>query len=370
MKKLFILFGIIFLSLCIAAQKTTVKNNASATLCDALSKIRSHIISDFEKINMQDTKVFYNQNKKEIGMGSQTTIQIPGAIHCYIVKPSFIGSTDYYAFFGTFSTITEAVNKIEPIKKQLVTCFNGFTMQNNPKIYSSKVSNPVNYIFTEKRTDNISPHHLSLYIYKTFDSAKNAFDFSTFLVIDGPTSIDVFSGIFDTTGTKKEPKDIPQPKLAKQLLELLDYTKDGFKSIKREKNKTERKFNFPIYSIENYYKTGYSLEGSQENSIKETFPNEKYMENPNLLFTATYGKGMTKTEGENLYTKLMTQIKQGFASGFEIREEKTDRYNDYIKTMRVTGDNDKKHYILLNLFFTKGFESFIADKILIEISVR
>jgi hypothetical protein len=176
---------------------------------------------------------------------------------------------------------------------------------------------------------------------------------------------------------KKNPVNQFTPgKLGKQLLELLDYTKEEFKSIKGEiinTKKSESDFADRV-EITNNYKTNYSLEGSIENTIEELYVNEKYMVNPNLKFIALYGKDLSKQGGEDLYAKLLSRAKAQLNDGYEFKEDINDIGSGfYIKTMEIKPVGDRKHIISLIITFhpgIKGWELVSHDKSEVKITVE
>jgi hypothetical protein len=159
--------------------------------------------------------------------------------------------------------------------------------------------------------------------------------------------------------------------LGKQLLELLDHSKNGFKAIRGEKTDTKKYTDPWTTSVTNYYKTTYLLDGTIENKIEELYRNEKYMENPDTKFIALFAKELTKAEGENLFNRVSTQLKQEFASGFTPKEFKDDYSGGgYHKMLWLMKSDDKKHYISLEITFNPGVGIITSDNASVKISVN
>ena len=125
-----------------------------------------------------------------------------------------------------------------------------------------------------------------------------------------------------------------EPQLAKQLLQLLDYAKDGFKAIKGEANTALNEKN--NYSGAKYFKTSVALKDAVENYIEE-----KYSK---MTFRADFGEKLTQAGGKELFKKLSKAIKEGSWDGFEVKEYSGYIYGDFV---RVRRNNDYTHSILL-----------------------
>ena len=121
--------------------------------------------------------------------------------------------------------------------------------------------------------------------------------------------------------------------------QLLDYAKDGFKTVKGNVNKelTEK------HKILNntYYKTNYLLEGTIENYVEEDGSSWS------LSFKASFAKDLSFYESDKLFKNLSQQLKLGFATGFIIKEYFDSKDGDTYKTVRVQRNDDKTHYIEL-----------------------
>jgi hypothetical protein len=140
--------------------------------------------------------------------------------------------------------------------------------------------------------------------------------------------------IFAAAFIQPAPKETAQNNLAKQLLELLDYAKDRFKTIKGEPNEAlnEKK----KYSGAKYFKTSIALKEAVENYIEET--------SSTIKFKADFGKNLTKTGGKELFKDLSKKIKEGAWDDFEIKEYSGYIFGDYLQVRRK---NDYTHTILL-----------------------
>jgi len=147
---------------------------------------------------------------------------------------------------------------------------------------------------------------------------------------------------------------INQSKLKEQLLELLDYSKDGFDGISVERVKTVNEKNSVTgdTSLILYYKPEFTLEGAKEVLIKVTLPNYKIEDVLTIQFIATFGFDLSMSEAENIYNNLSTLIKNDFTRDFETNENKWDLSKTghvYAKTLTVKSKNDKEHSFTLYL---------------------
>ena len=127
-----------------------------------------------------------------------------------------------------------------------------------------------------------------------------------------------------------------EPQLAKQLLQLLDYAKDGFKSIKGEPDKV---LNEKFETSNRYFKTSFKLEEATSSTIHVFYST--------VSFNAYFGKNLTKTGGKELFNYLSQVIKGGFADGFTITKSFGTADGDYYDHLTVKRDNDKFHSITL-----------------------
>ena len=170
MKKLPILCCSILISLCIAAQKTPVKNKSGKTnpansFCNTLSKVMAQAQGQFEKIKTGEyTPTIVDLSTGEwLGEGWVASINLPGAIGSFI-QPDLSQPNLYRAFFGTFQTETEAKKKLNILKKQLTTCLPHFTVENQPYMINSFQGFPEAFFFIEKKTNNSPPQVIQLYL--------------------------------------------------------------------------------------------------------------------------------------------------------------------------------------------------------------
>jgi hypothetical protein len=159
--------------------------------------------------------------------------------------------------------------------------------------------------------------------------------------------------ILATAFIQQAPKEIAQNNLAKQLLELLDQAKDGFKAIKGESNEAMNGKN--KYSGAKYFKTSIALKEAVENYIEET--------SSTIKFKADFGKNLTKTGGKELFKDLSKKIKEGVWDDFEIKEYSGYIFGDYLQIRRK---NDYTHTILLTFDDGEYNESFPIVYITVE----
>ena len=193
MKKLFILCICSFESFCLFAQKTTTAKTTN-NFCMMLSKVRSHVPDSFDRMKVGDMISYYNSREHdvqhEVGLGYKGTVKIPGAVYCFVETGYGSQQPDYYvAFFGTFATVELATKKLESIRKQLIPCLAGFDEVNRG---SDQSSWPVNYQYTEKRTDSIQPQKILLQfdrrlMFQGFNNTTNKYSYTVCLQVDGYT---------------------------------------------------------------------------------------------------------------------------------------------------------------------------------------
>jgi hypothetical protein len=162
---------------------------------------------------------------------------------------------------------------------------------------------------------------------------------------------------------------INQNELVKQLIELLQYSKDGFKKIKGGKLKTEINKSSTVGESTDYYSTSYSLTGAVNNDLEEMHDEFSDPAEPDIVFKASYGKSLSKTDGENQYDKLLAIIKAAFTTGYNVKEKNNDLGNgSYYKKLEVVPKNDENHYIQLGLTVYSGLQG--GDQATVEIKIK
>lgn len=243
------------------------------------------------------------------------------------------------------------------------------------------VMGQINESRTESKVTFLAPADTSFFVVFTSmeenKTGKYSYDYHLL-------SADQVTAINDA---KKNPVDrFATGNLGKQLIELLDYAKDGFKAIKGQKIKTEKNKSDELYaeegkliadkirevtSIINYYKSSYSLENAKENNIIETFPNETNRDISTIEFVAMYGSSLTKDRGEDIYDKLAAHIKQELP-GWVIKEFKDEHSNGgYSKHIFIKRDNNyQKHTITLDILLIKGTGIVSSDNATVRMTVK
>ncbi len=178
MKKLFILCLSGFISFCVYSQKTTALSSTN-DFRNTLSKVIAEAPDQFEKLKTGGYRTFSDSASRHwIANGWKASINIPGALYCFISKEDSFNHS-YGAYFGTYSTEAAAKKKLGSLKTQLITCLPGFTIEEHPYMENSFRGFPVNSIFIEKKTDSASPQVITLFV------RKDTTVYHTFLVVIG-----------------------------------------------------------------------------------------------------------------------------------------------------------------------------------------
>jgi hypothetical protein len=402
MKKLSLFCVGVFISTLSTAQTTAVKNTAAKpkpvnTVCTVLKKIMDNRHNNFKDIYIWDFTHKISENTHGYAVpgiehtwdvtGYDTKLKFPGANASFVSEFKLYDKRckRYVAYWGRYKTAAEAYKKIEVLKKQLSSCLPDYLVEERVGDggLDATLLMMARYEFTTKEQEWDDPK-----IFLQFQQGDHDDENSIFLLIQGNecTAITDEAPIETVKPVVTPPSSSNQSTFAKQLLELLDYSKDGFSAIRGEKTKTEKKKELSptvdsnldvifkeVTAIINYYKTSYSLEGAKENSIKETFPNENRMNYSETEFKAVYNKDLSKTQGEELYNILLEQLKKDFTEGFKIEDYFVEPLpGNYSRSVKIKRNDDKTHSIELNLWFVSGLgdKTLIPDNASVEITVK
>ncbi len=364
MKKLSIFCFFIFLG----CYSTMHAQPAKEGLCSILKKLESNAYNNFK-----NTTAVTDPNAK-LRYSQRSNVEFPGFKDPAVVRTA--STTEYFTLMNSFKSETAARQKTEEVKNKMAKCLSSYTLKKNT---TDKLSPPsskllVKYEFSRKKKPGVpSPK----FIIQLEDFLGNKEYFLSFNVVGTGKNEPLENyetvewPIFPDEGFNETNKKSVPSKLAKQLLELLDYAKDGFKSIRAEKTDTKKYTDPWTTSVTNHYKTNYTLDGALKNKIEELYPNEKYMETPDCSFVALFSEDLTKAKGEDLYNKLSTQIKQEFAGDFETKEYKDERSGGgYFKFMSVKRKDDKKHYITIDISYSPAIGVTFPESAIVNISVK
>jgi hypothetical protein len=200
MKKLFIFCFSLFISLCIKAQKTTVKKPAVQTsakedFCSVMQKLLTHAYSNFKDIKtgklirVKDETIRPVDFKgRVLDEGDITKLKLPGANANY-TSPLSDHPDMFKAFFGTYSTLEAARKKIDSINLQLAPCLKDYELKFSGYIYDSS---PFQYDYQENRTDSLKPGQVLLNIWRrSWGFSEIIYTYHVFLTIFGLGKIDL-----------------------------------------------------------------------------------------------------------------------------------------------------------------------------------
>ena len=349
MKKIFIFWFLNFLACCPAIHAQTAKSD----LCSFLRKIESNAATNFRAINKGMIDSVNDHFSSTVYMSDQqfssTHLILAGSRHCYIEK------TDSTSIYNAVIPITQdeeaaARKKTEELKNKIVNCLSNYTIKSYLKrltpAYQNITSEDIvaKYEFRKKNPAAGKSPAFVLWLtdFRGF-GGDDYHDYTMYLSANGTDIRKTINKNVSPVGVKNknEKKELT---FTQQLLELLDYSKDGFKAVKGNVNKelTEK------YKItgNTYYKTSYSLEGAIEKYI-EVFASPHRP----TIFKAYFGKDLTMSGGDDLFNKLYKELKPGFANGFVIKKDFQNYEGDLYTTVRVQRDNDDSHYIELTLLY-------------------
>jgi len=127
----------------------------------------------------------------------------------------------------------------------------------------------------------------------------------------------------------EDPRDV-QTKFAKQILQLLDYSKDGFKAIKgEEKIEYSKELVNPFFDQKVYsrFKTGFLPDGAEKSEIRD-YPDDK-----STKFIASYDYFIyPESNYQDLFDKMKKELENDFT--YEADEESI-RKKGYIKSQKA-----------------------------------
>ena len=366
MKKRSIFCSFIFSSLCLWAQlkpvvTKTTNQKSSPPVCSIVEKILDNRKNDFKDIYTWDFKHTIPDDIHGYAIpgiehtwdiiGYDSKLKFPGA------AASFVDNIErkdqlcyrYIACWGRYKTEAEGAKKLEVIKNQVSNCLTNYELV---KLTDDGGLDPEMHMLTKFEFRSKDPEKKELKIFLQFEQGNYDDKNYIFLLFEGNTYVKENDKWVKTSEAVKNNQSNNQTQFAKQLLELLAYSKDGFKTIRGEKIKTAKEENeySGNTSIINYYKPKYSMEDAREISIKETFSDQAHKNISKTEFSALYGDNLSMSEAENIYNNLSTLIKKEFTNDFETNENRWDLSNTgdiYTKSLYV---KEKKIMAIAFLF--------------------
>ena len=130
-----------------------------------LSEIMTHAHTNFEKITTDVEQPHEDQREspdalKLFSLGMKASLKFPGAKLSSIVS-GLVGPDSYEAYFGSYKTMSEAEKKTDSLKNQLTSCLSNYKIKKETAADISD-SYKLSYIFDEKRSDKVTPQHVTL----------------------------------------------------------------------------------------------------------------------------------------------------------------------------------------------------------------
>jgi len=370
LKKLSIFCSGAFISILLTAQTTAVKKTTAKpkpvnTVCTVLKKIMDNRQNNFKDIYTWDFQHTIAENIHGYAVqgiehtwdviGYDTKLKFPGA------NASFVSTFElmdkkclrYVAYWGKYKTAQEATKKIEVLKKQLSGCLPDYLVEERVGDggLDAALHMMIRYEFSTKEQEWNDPK-----IFLQFEQGEYDDENCIFLLVQGNgCKIITDEPVIETVKPVVTPPSTNQSTFAKQLRELLNYSKDGFNGIKVERTKKiiEKDDVSGDTSLILYYKPEFTLDAAKENLIKVTFPNYKNKNVSTIEFNALFGEDLSMTEAENVYSNLATLIKNEFARDCDINENKWDlstKGDFYTKSLYVKPKNEEGHSFSLYLY--------------------
>ncbi len=364
MKKLFILLPYFFISLSIAAQTTPVKNNPNDNFCNALSKVIAQAPGQFEKLKTGGYLAFLNPSTGSwVGNGWVASVNFPGAFLSNIEKLEN-GPNNYNAYFGNYQSEADARKEAGIIKNKLSTCLPGFTVEDRGYMENNFQGFPINFYFIEKKKGSSPQQIVNLYLGK--DSSIHSIHLRIFgsdvngtilqAIMKKPVRenwgdfeasrdsaiaiLESFKGL-DIDQMFKDPE---KTKFAIQLEQLLNYAKDGFKTIRSEKieePKNERQAREMLGERPHVkYKSTFLPEGAERSEIRF------YPDSSKFIYLAYFGDPLTH---QDLFKKQFEKIKKELGDGFtyEANEKSIEwMFDMFVDQKAVFYRKDSKQFLI------------------------
>jgi hypothetical protein len=361
MKKLFIICSSIFIPFCISAQKTpeiksTGKTNPVNNFCNTFKKILDNRHNDFKDLYTWGfTHTITDVNNYAVtalhgrysSQGYNSNLKIPGAKANFISYETIQGKEykTYYAYWGNYKTHFPADKKNDELKKLLMACLGDYEAIKVPgeKVEKDKYHMLVNtkYEFRNKNQEKRNEPK----IYLLYERDPDYDDENViFLIIEGNS----FMNLRIENENKPDPstvkdsllwgdlfdfgfKDPEKTQFSKQLEQLPDYAKDGFKAIKGEeiikkysKELINDSWGEKIYSK---FKTSFLPEGAEKSEIRY-YPDDK-----STKFIASYDYLLWP---ESIFRELFAKIKKELGGDFIVEvDEQSINKNDYVKSQKA-----------------------------------
>jgi hypothetical protein len=363
MKKLFILLSYFFISLSIAAQKTPVKNNPNNNFCNALLKVIAQAPGQFEKLKTGGYLAFLNPSTGSlVGDGWVASINFPDAFLSNI-NPVENGPNTYNVYLGNYQSEADARKEAGIIKNKLSACLPGFTIEDRAYMENNFHGFPINFYFIEKKKGSSPQQIVNLYLGK--DSSIHSIHLRIF-------GSDVNGTVLQAIMAKPvtaDSRDV-QTKFAKQMQQLLDYSKDGFKAIKGEEVKmkeattladlADHTFDQRIYWK---FKTGFLPEATYKSEIRY-YPDDK---STKFIASASY----TYIFPELTFQKLFEKMKKELSDGFDYKaDEESIKEKNYSESKRVVFYRKGAKLSRIELIYNKETDTLrngMSDGILIVV---
>jgi hypothetical protein len=372
MKKLPLFCSGVFISILLTAQTTTVRKTTATskpvnTVCTVLKKIMDNRHNDFKDIYTWGFmhKILENTHGYAVPgiehtwdvTGYDAKLKFPSANASFVTEFKQFDKTclRYVAYWGRYKTAGEANKKIELLKKQISGCLPNYLVEERVGDggLDATLHMMTRYEFFTQGQEWNSPK-----IFLQFEQGEYDDENCIFLLIQGNNcKLITDEPVIETVKPVVTPPSPNQSIFGKQVLKLLDYSKDGFHAIRGEKVKTLKEVddNSGDTSLIHYYQPKFTLEGTKEIMIKVTFPNYNDKNVSTVEFNALFGEDLSMPEAENIFSHFATLIKNEFTGDFEINENKWDLSpagDIYMKSIYVKPKNDEQHSF--SLFLNAG----------------
>ena len=154
-----------------------------------------------------------------------------------------------------------------------------------------------------------------------------------------------------------------QTQFAKQLLDLTNYAKDGFKPIQGEKNESESESGGIVSNL-TVYNTDYKLPGAIKSRIREN--NHVIPELSSICYAAIYLEKGDEAAAITMFDELSERLKKELGDGFTYKIQISGDENSD-KSLEIRSNEDKRSLITLTCIES---ESGISGKKDVYITVQ